>query len=154
MSDTLQEQVWNCHKKLKEFNQSKRTHISLLWKWKWKLYNLDSRTNLLDNNDNHTIQFTTQTVVPKLPNAVTFTKAPHIVVTPPTVKLFSLLLHSCNFATVENQCKYLIFKLSMWPNPCERVIQSPKVLPPAPVENYCTKTFEFICRKTSFLWNL
>ena len=34
-------------------------------------------------------------------NASTFNIAPHVLVTP-TIKLFSLLLHNCNFATAMN----------------------------------------------------
>jgi hypothetical protein len=37
-----------------------------------------------------------------------FNNVPHVVVTP-TIKLFSLLFHNCNFATVMSQYKYLYF---------------------------------------------
>jgi hypothetical protein len=44
-------------------------------------------------------------VVLNLPDAVTDpfnTAVPHVMVTPPTAKLFSFLLQNCNFATVMN----------------------------------------------------
>lgn len=43
-------------------------------------------------------------MVLNLPNAETpLIMVPHIVVTSPTIKLFSLLLHNCNVATVMNR---------------------------------------------------
>jgi hypothetical protein len=37
------------------------------------------------------------------PNVSTlFNTVPHVVVTPPTIKLFSLIFHNCTFATVMN----------------------------------------------------
>jgi hypothetical protein len=42
-------------------------------------------------------------VVLNLPNAAISNTVPHVVVTPPTIKLFLLLLHNSNFATVRNR---------------------------------------------------
>ena len=47
----------------------------------------------------------------------------------PTIKLFSLLLHRCNFATVmsHNVSKYLMFPMVLG-DPCERVLTPKGVL--------------------------
>ena len=41
-----------------------------------------------------------------------FNTAPHVVVTP-THKIFLFLLHNCNFATVMNHFKHLIFLIGL-----------------------------------------
>lgn len=42
------------------------------------------------------------TMVLSLPNTQTLNTVPHIVVTPPTIKLLVLILHNCNSDTVMN----------------------------------------------------
>ncbi|ERE68548.1 hypothetical protein H671_7g17857, partial [Cricetulus griseus] len=45
---------------------------------------------------------------------------PHVVVTPPTITLFLLLLHNCNFATVMNHNVHIEYAGYLIGDPCER----------------------------------
>ena len=56
--------------------------------------------------------YSSRTVVLNLPNTSTLNTAPHVVVTP-THKIFLFLLHNCNFATVMNHFKHLIFLIGL-----------------------------------------
>jgi hypothetical protein len=63
-----------------------------------------------------------------------FTIVPWVVVTsPPTIELFLILLHNCNFATVMN-CKYLIFRIfdnmTHAHTPVKRLVDSERGLDP------------------------
>jgi hypothetical protein len=48
-----------------------------------------------------------------------FNTVPHVVVTLPKIKLFSLLHHNCNFDTNMN-CNVNMWALMVLENPCER----------------------------------
>lgn len=52
-------------------------------------------------------------------NVTTLNTVPHVTVTPIT-KLFSLILHNCDFATVM-KCNVNIYFPTVSGNPCERV---------------------------------
>lgn len=56
-----------------------------------------------------------------------FETVPHVAVTP-TIQSFSLLLPTCNFATVR-KCQYLCFLVVLF-DPCVRVIKPPRYLNP------------------------
>jgi hypothetical protein len=57
-------------------------------------------------------------------NAMTLNTVPRVVVTP-TIKLFTLLLHNCNFATAMNSDISMCF-LMVVGDYCERVVWSPE----------------------------
>lgn len=86
-------------------------------------------------------------VVLNLPNAATFNTLSHVVVTP-TIELFSLLLHNCNFASVVSRnVKYRCFPMVLGDS-CEKVIQAPRDHIPK-VENHCQLPTHPVCAEHS-----